>query len=479
MKPKVAPGFFRQAFCVFVLSSTYMIIGTSSSWPTVIPKILNDTSSNFNLTDQDIQWLIASEPVSSMFAPAMTGILMEVLGPRRLLSLTVMPTMVVWLLMAYVPSKVVLFIGRIVIGILSGSVSTSVSPFTAELTSPEVRGMLGSVRKIFGSVGNLYMYITATFVPWQLATALNAAPLLPTAILFFFVKESPYWLARHRREDDARQALSFLRGPKEDVCEELERIRVANEDQPSANMKEQIIQMRLPSNYKPTLLSFLFYFVSVMGGQGIIFQYTVFLFQLARLDLDPFRCTILVGVGGLLSTIVSIFIVDLIDRRPLVITSSLVCATCLVLTSLSMMFPVLPSWFIVVFVVTYVVSLNMGVNTLPTIVMSEIVPTPVRFLGTSMSCNVYLCSMFLASITFPLMVSGVGLEFSFLIFAAFNILLAIIFYSLVPETRGRSLVELQYAFSGDKIGTDDKDLECSVHLFHSKEEQTDFYTTEM
>ncbi|XP_076030738.1 facilitated trehalose transporter Tret1-like isoform X2 [Oratosquilla oratoria] len=423
-----------------------MITGTSSSWPTVIPKILNDTDVNFILTEQEVNWLISLEPVSSMLVPAMTGILMEVLGPRRLLSLTVMPTVVVWILMAYVPSKVVLFVGRVLIGIFSGSVSTTVSPFTTELTSPQVRGMLGSVRKVFGSAGNLYIYITAAFLPWQLATALNAAPLLLTAVLFFFVKESPYWLVRHGREDDAREALTFLRGPKVDVNVELEKIKMATEDQPLANIREQMNQMKLPSNYKPTLLSFVLYFVSVMGGQCIVLQYTVFLFQLTNIDLDPFRCTIFIGIGGFLSTIASTFIVDLIDRRPLLIVSALVCTICLVLTSLTLSLSIIPNWLIIVFLVIYIVSLNLGPNLLTTIITSEIIPTPVRSLGTSVSSNIYMCSTMLVSVTFPFMVKGISLEFSLLVFAAFNLLLAIIVYRFVPETRGKSLIELQYAF---------------------------------
>ncbi|XP_076065486.1 facilitated trehalose transporter Tret1-like isoform X2 [Oratosquilla oratoria] len=372
--------------------------------------------------------------------------LMELFGLSRLMNWCVLPSIACWIIMAYVPSKIALYLGRIGNGLAYGIIVTVATPLMAELTSPEIRGMLGSIRKMEAAIGTLIMYIMAAFLHWKLATALSALPLVPVLVLFFFVPESPYWLARKGRDEDSLKSLSFLRGSKEVAQLELDRIKKAIDEQPSVNISDQFRNMMKPQNYKPVLIVALFYFVSPMAGQGVIFQYTVFVFQLADPDLDPFMCTIYVGVTRVLSTIVALFITDLIDRRPLLIGSGLFCSLSFIMTSVVIMVPVFPRWLIPAFILLYVFSLCIGVSFIPTLVMSEIIPTPVRSLGTSICMQISLVMFFIASITFPPIIDGIGLENALFFFASMNALLAFIFWTLVPETRGRSLVDLQNVF---------------------------------
>ncbi|XP_076031044.1 facilitated trehalose transporter Tret1-like [Oratosquilla oratoria] len=234
------PGFGRQLMCSLVLASTYLSMGCSSAWPNAIPKIVNDTYLSFHLTGADIRWIISTDSLSSLFGPIITGVLMEPLGPRRLVNWCVLPTIFLWIIMAYVPSKIALYVGRIGIGLINSIIITVAPPLSAELTSPEIRGMLGTMRMTASATGVLIMYIMIAFLPWKLATVLSAVPLVPVFVIFFFVPESPYWLVRKGRDSDALKALTLLRGPNGDSRSELDRIKKANEEQPSDNSCDQV-----------------------------------------------------------------------------------------------------------------------------------------------------------------------------------------------------------------------------------------------
>ncbi|XP_076065475.1 facilitated trehalose transporter Tret1-like [Oratosquilla oratoria] len=450
LDPAKVPGFYRQLGCSMILAWTAMSLGTTTSWPTVIPKIHNDTHTDLDLTFADVQWIISLPRVTAVFVPLMTGSLMEWMGACRLITLCMIPTVVFPIILSLVPSKEMLYVLRTVLGFSNGLIITAVAPLTSELMSPEIRGIFASFRKIHASLGNLFMYISATFLSWYVATAVSAVPLIPLTMLLLLVPESPYWLARHGRIEDATRTLFFLRGQQHDVQPEIDKIREGIAKQPSATVKDQFQLLKLSKNYKPVIVMAVSAAAGLMSGQSIIFQYTVFLFEEANVDLDPFFCTILVGLVRLLASILSAVTVDMINRRPLLIISGLVCGSSLIMTSICLLVPALPRWLIVFFVLIFVVSLTLGVGLVPALVASELIPTPVRPIGVAICTNVSVLVALINTITFPNMLVGIGLENSFFIFAAFNYLLAIIFWLWVPETRGRSLVDLQDVFEKPK-----------------------------
>ncbi|XP_076063197.1 facilitated trehalose transporter Tret1-2 homolog isoform X5 [Oratosquilla oratoria] len=289
---------------------------------------------------------------------------------------------------------------------------------------------------------------------------------------------SPYWLAKRGRDEDALKALRRLRGPRGRVKEELAQIKRANEEQPSITVKDQFRLLKEKSNYQPFFLVLSIQLATSFTGQGIIFEYAVIIFKETHVDLDPFQCNILVSVSRLLSSIVSLFIIDQVDRKPLLVVSALACALSLSLSSVSMLIPQSPDWLTTTFILVYVFMLGVGLNPVPIIAMSEIMPTPIRSVGISILLSIVNLSFFTGSATFPIMIINIGLVYSFFIFASFALLTAFIYWRFAPETRGRSLAELQNTFvklNGAETHTLEDNTESNVPPTESTNKETTTY----
>ncbi|XP_076051922.1 facilitated trehalose transporter Tret1-like isoform X2 [Oratosquilla oratoria] len=375
---------------------------------------------------------------------------MEVLGPRRVLLAFLLPTTSLWFLKAFATGKKLLYVARFGIGLSNGAVYTALVPLSVELMSPEVRGMLTTVSQIMASAGIMDFYLMAKFLPWRVATGVCAAPLAFVIVALYFVPESPYWLMKKGKESSARAALARIRGPRGNVEEELGTIRRGLASQPSTTVKDQFRQLRVSSNYTPVLLATALNLLPVLGGRFAIFQYAIFIFQDAEVDLDPFTCTVLVGVVRLVFTIVSCLVIDHVGRRPLLITCSIISGASLVATGVALATSSAPAWLPIASILVFTAVFSLGVPPVCFLLSAELVPTAVRSVANSIFVNVLTLGFFLSSVTFPMMNATIGFANTFHVLASFYLLTALLVWRWVPESRGRTLVDLQEAFATDK-----------------------------
>ena len=92
--------------------------------------------------------------------------------------------------------------------------------YIAEISTPSLRGGLGSVNQLAVTLGILYSYVMGVFLKWNLLAIVEAIPPTLLIILMFFMPETPRWLLAHNRRHDALKALRWLRGSHADVEEE-------------------------------------------------------------------------------------------------------------------------------------------------------------------------------------------------------------------------------------------------------------------
>ena len=208
--------------------------------------------------------------------------------------------------------------------------------------------------------------------------------------------------------------------------------------------------MKLAQNWKPVLLLLVVFIARETGGQSIVFSYTVYLFNESGVTLDAFTCTLLVGVVRLICTIIGAFLMDFGGRRPLLITSLVICALAL-LTAGGVMIAEVEGparhWVPLIAVLIFAAGYSAGVNPVPWALQGELIPTPVRALGSSMTTMFYSLTVFGVTNIFPELLNAIGLGYSFLIFSACMAITIFIIWYFVPETSGRSLLELETAFA--------------------------------
>ncbi|ROT77650.1 facilitated trehalose transporter Tret1-like [Penaeus vannamei] len=441
----------RQVFCGVVVSAAMLEVGAVVAWPVVLPGLQRDNDTSLVVTDDDVKWLVSSTGIVGMVANFFAGSIMELVGPRLLLTVVLLPSTVSWLLQALTPSLTLLYIGRVSVSLIASFITTLTSPLMAELFEPRLRGRLCCLPEIFVAIGLLAVYVLAHNFSWQVVTCLCAAPLLPLFFLTMLVPESPFWLVRHGRLQEAEAALHTLRGFRRSVrTEELPNIRNSIQDYPQTTIFEQMKQFGVVHHYRPLILLLGIFILRELGGQYAVFSYTLYLFNRTGVSLDSYTCTILVGVVRLVSTIISSSLLDRVGRRPCLIGA---CLTCAVAAGVGGTFVLLEevagsaSWVPLASVLVFVSAYGLGIGPVPWVLLGELLPTPVRSLGTSVCTFSYAVMQFTVGYVFPELLLAVGVGGALLVFGAVKMILTVVLWLFLPETRGQSLHELQDAFN--------------------------------
>lgn len=184
-----------------------------------------------------------------------------------------------------------------------------------------------------------------------------------------------------------------------------------------------------------------------LGGQYVIFSYNVYLFKKAGASLDAVACTVLMGTARLFFTGLASACVDRVGRRPLMIASSLVGGAAEAVGALFLLVDIPGlSWIPMAAVLVYAAAYGLGMGPVTWALMGEVIPTPVRTLGSAICSFWFSVALFGMSFAFPYLLDSAGLGVTLLLFALANVSMALIVWAFLPETRGRSLTDLQDTF---------------------------------
>ena len=226
--------------------------------------------------------------------------------------------------------------------------------------------------------------------------------------------------------------------------------------------------LRVASNYRPVILLSAMIILKEIGGAMFIFMYSAYFFTAAGVDWDPFTCTVLVGVTRLIFTFISSLIIDKIGRRPLLIFSSITCAMAMfVIGGITTAENNSLDWISLVAALTYVASFGLGVGPVPWILLGEMLPTTVRSFGASIITCVFSLMTFLVTELMPQIIESEGLANELFVFGIFLLILAVATWLFVPETKNRSLEDLQMAFSAATLRPFSKSLDGYLPAYGS------------
>ena len=313
--------------------------------------------------------------------------------------------------------------------------------------------------------GILLSYVMGAWLPWnQLAWA---SAVFPALLLFVMIPlpESPAWLLSKGHITDAEKSLKWLhhqpRTANDSIPVELQQISVYA-------ITSQTTQHSVPSNEKsgsgfsskelfrrPVLVPFaltftLLIFQQVSGIDAIIF-YTVSIFHSAGSQIDDHLATILVGLVQLIANFLSLFIVDRAGRRPLLIASGAL--MCVALAALGTHFHLqkygmdqslglLPLISLIVFMVGF----SIGYCSIPFLLMGELIPEKQRSFLSSIAGSLNLGMMFIVIKTYHDLKNSMGEDGTFWLYSAVCLCSCFFVYFLVPETKGKSLTEIEEFF---------------------------------
>ncbi|KAG2405759.1 Sugar transporter ERD6-like 7 [Vigna angularis] len=280
----------------------------------------------------------------------------------------------------------------------------------------------------------------------------NDVGLIPTSVLLlglFIIPESPRWLAKRGRKKDFEAALQILRGKDADISEEAEEV------QDYITTLEQLPKSRLLELFHRRYLRSVTIGIGLMvcqqfGGINAICFYASSIFELAR--FSPAIGTISYACLQLVVTGIGAVLIDKTGRKPLLLLSGTgVVAGCTILAVAFYLkvyevgVAAVPA-LAVTGILVYIGSFGIGMGAIPWVVMSEIFPVNIKGQAGSLATLTNWFGAWLCSYTFNFLMSWSSYG-TFILYAAINALAILFIIFAVPETKGKSLEQLQAAIN--------------------------------
>ncbi len=421
----------------------------------VISSALLFIRSVFHLSTAGQSFVAGIVLIGAVLGAIVAGSLSDRFGRRPVILITALAFVIGALLSAAAGAVETLLVGRLLIGIAIGVASMLTPLYLAEIAPAASRGAVTSLNQLCITLGILVSYLVGyafadTPQGWRWMLGLGAVPGAILAAGMLVLPESPRWLAGHNRMPQAEAVLRRLRGSAEEVAAELASLRT---DLLREGGRLVPWSALLAPRLRPALIIGvgLAMFQQITGINTVIY-FAPQIFQAAGLSSASVSILATAGVGAVnvALTLVSIWLIDRAGRRALLLWSLGGMAVTLLILAGGFAFGAsgATAWITVLSVAAYVAFFAVGLGPVFWLLIAEIFPLAVRGRAMSLATISNWGFNLLVTITFLGLIDLCGRTGTFLLYAALTLVAVAFTAALVPETKGRSLEEIEDALEG-------------------------------
>lgn len=356
---------------------------------------------------------------------------------------------------AMAPSVETMVAARAFLGLAVGGASVTVPVFIAELSPANRRARLVTQNELMIVTGQLLAYSTNAGIAqlsseghaWRYMLAIASAP----AVLLWFgmliVPESPRWYAAKGKLTQALEALRTVRFEKDidaEFAEIKERAAAAAKEQ-----KASWTDLRTPWIRRLVFIGAALAGLSQLTGVNSIMYFAPTLLLETGLSTEAaLTATIANGVISVCAVATGMWLLGRYGRRTMLLTGQLgVTASLLLIGTSFLALPesALRSYLVLTFMLMFLAFMQSCIATVFWLMLSEMFPLRLRGLVMGVAVFCTWMANFLVALVFPSLIHGIG-GYTFLIFAAINTGSFVYYYRAIPETRGKSMEEIEVSF---------------------------------
>lgn len=427
----------------------------------VIAGVVTFVEKEFALTKLEVGWAVASLTLTATLSIMFAGPLADRYGRRRMLRAAAVVFTVSALMSASANGFGMLITARLLSGLGVGAALVVAPMYIAEISPAAVRGRMVSINQLHIVLGISAAFFSNLLIlklghsdwaiftrlhfeewNWRWMLGIGALPSLVFFLLLFTVPESPRWLAMHGRLDVARRVLSRAHGTALAEAELAEvRISLAHED---GKTEVKLNELWAPGLRFVLLIGLTVGVLQQITGINAVFFYAPVIFQHAGATTDAaFLQAVYVGLVNLVFTLVAILLIDRLGRRPLLLMGVAGIALSMGLLAYGFRGASMDPTLVLLGVLSFVASFAVSLGPVMWVLLSEIFPNRVRGLAISFVGLLNSVVSFAVQLLFPWELENLGNSTPWLIYGMFAVLGFLFIARLVPETRGRSLEELE------------------------------------
>ena len=412
-------------------------------------------------TPSQIGWAMSSALAGCLVGALVSGALSDRFGRKRLLILAAFLFTITGVLTALAPSFTIFIVNRLLGGVAIGLASNLSPMYIAEISPASMRGRFVSVNQLTIVIGILAAqvvnWLIARPVPpgataaeilaswngqtgWRWMFGAEAVPAFLFFLLMFLVPESPRWLVKKGRPEEAGRVLAKVGGPGF-AAEALTDIRSTLDAGEIGRVRFR--ELLEPGLAKVLLIGVVLAVYQQWCGINVIFNYAQEIFTAAGYGVSDVLFNIVVtGAVNLIFTLVAIRLVDRLGRRPLMLAGS---------AGLAVVFGLIGASYaahsrglhILLLVLIALALYALSLAPVTWVLLSEIFPNRIRGAAMSVSTFALWSACFVLTYTFPLLNKGLGPAGTFWIYGGISVLGFLFVRSRVRETKGKTLEQIE------------------------------------
>lgn len=384
--------------------------------------------------------------IGAMIGAITSGQISDFIGRKGAMRLSAVFCIIGWLAVYFSMGALLLDIGRFLTGYGIGIFSYVVPVFIAEIAPKNLRGGLTTLNQLMIVTGGSFSLLMGTFISWRSLALIGIFPCIFLLLGLLFIPESPRWLAKIGHEKEFEIALSKLRGKDADVSRESAEIQAYNEilqTLPRAGLVDLLDHKYIRSVIIAVGLMVFQQFIGI-NGVGFYASQTLVDAGLPSADIG----IIVFAISQVPATMVGAILMDKTGRRPLLLVSAIGTLLGCLLTASSFFLKgqdLLLEWIPILAVsglLIYILAFSIGLGGVPWLIMSEIFPIHVKGVAGSLVVLVNWSGAWAVSYTFNFLMSWSSTG-TFLIYSGFCTLTILFVAKVVPETKGKTLEEIQ------------------------------------
>lgn len=418
---------------------------------------------HFSLDAAEMAWAASSALAGCILGAAIAGVISDALGRRKALLISAVLFTVSGIGTALPRTLAEFVIARMLGGVGIGMASLLSPLYIAEISPAAIRGRLVSYNQFAIVTGMLVVYFVNYFIAnlgseqWNINTGwrwMFGSETLP-AFLFFllllFVPESPRWLVKQRRHEEAYEVLRRA-GGEEHARDELQSIEESIHQESSS-----LAQLFQPGMRRVLVIGVVLAILQQVTGINVFLYYGPEIFkQLGVGTSVALLQTAVIGATNLAATVIAIRTVDRLGRKPLMIYGISGMGICLFMTSIAALYQNAEIW-VLLFIIGYAGSFALSVGPVTWVILSEIFPTRIRGRAMAIATLLLWAANYLVAQTFPILNENAWLTarfnhaFPFWLYCFMCLVQILFVWKFVPETKGKTLEEIEKLWTQSRL----------------------------
>jgi MFS transporter, sugar porter (SP) family len=402
----------------------------------------------FHWNELQLGWGVSSLLVGAIIGAFGSGVLSDIYGRKKILIFVALFFAVSSAFTALATSSVIFISARLFGGLAVGAASVLSPMYVAEVAPPKNRGMLVAIYQLAIVLGilcsftiNYGLHNIDNNWRWMFATGI-----IPSVLFFvglFFIPESPRWLYKAGRKEESLTVLTRIGGESLAKVEIIEIAESLQGNHTSISLSE----LFKPSSRKVMIIGFVLAVFVQVSGINTIVDYAPKILLAAGVNINnALLQTSLVGLINFIFTFVAILFIDKAGRRTLYLIGSMGMVVTLVMLAISFYLK-MEGIFTLICILAFIAFFASCIGPVFWTLVSEIFPNRIRGKAVAFASFTQWIFNFLVVLLFPHFLASVGGAKTFLFLALMSLLQWLFTYLYVPETKGKSLEEIEHAWN--------------------------------